>query len=134
MMKKRKAPAMTREGGTVKKRMSMYERDVGEMKEDMNGMKDDMQVMKSNIQSLVVRMDTTEGWMAHTHQWMADTNRWMAETDQWKKDVVLELKGHFDFVAEQIKHEFRAANREDAATTTESASAEWSGRWGWRRD
>jgi len=53
-------------------------------------------------------------------QWRADVDGWRKEVDnqfvelredmtKWKK----ELKDHFDLVAENIRHDFRAANREE---------------------
>lgn len=52
----------------------------------------------------------TERWK---EEMMSTTERWKeelrAEMQTWKE----ELKSHFDFIAENIRHDFRGAHRDD---------------------
>lgn len=52
--------------------------------------------------------------------WKEDVDQWRTNMDQWKVDFERkldvwkqELKEHFDLVAENIRYDFRAANREE---------------------
>ncbi len=70
---------------------------------------------KDDVRMLMEEFGKMWMWKADVDEWRSETDRWKigfeAKMELWKQEV----KDHFDVVAENIRHDFSSANREEIA-------------------